>query len=156
MSLEVQALKVQNDKIIKKTSLLEKNIKEVDEKYQHLPEEVDVLKSKVSHFEQKELVKDILITGLPVNQAKPLLETVVQYINILDKEVIPTQIEFVYRFKRNNQSNSTSSTNTLSPVIVRFTDYKIKQNLLQQQKRVGPVLQNRLVVTQQHQTQERL
>lgn len=140
---EVQALKVQNDKIIKKTSLLEKNIKEVDEKYQHLPEEVEVLKSKVSHFEQKELVNDILITGLPVNQAKPLLETVVNYLNILDTELISTQIEFVYRFKRNNQTSSSNNI-TSSPVIVRFTSYKSKQNLLQQQKRVGPVLQNQV------------
>lgn len=108
-----------------------------------MPEEVDALKSKVNHFQQKELINDILITGLPVNKEKSLLETVIQYIKIFDKELGSTQIEFAYRFKR-NQSSSTN-TNTLAPVIVRFTDFSTKHKLLQLQKRVGPILQNQVV-----------
>lgn len=138
---EVQEFKIQNEKIIKKTAALEKNIKIVDEKYKHLSEEVEALQSKVNYLQQKEFINDLLITGLPVNKTKPLIDTVTEYIKILDKDFVGHQIDFVYRFNRSHQPN----TNTIAPVIVRFKENIVKRKILQLQKGVGPVLQNQII-----------
>lgn len=141
---EVQELKDQNEKIIKKTAMLEKNIKTVDEKYKNLPQEVETLEAKVNYLQQKELVNDLVITGLPVNKSRPLIETVSEYIQKIDKDFDSHQVDFVYRFNRINQSSSTN-TNTILPVVVRFSNNSTKRKLLHLQKGVGPVLQNQLI-----------
>lgn len=141
---EVKELKIQYEKVIKKTTILEKNIKLVNEKYKHLPQEVEALESKVNYLQQKELVNDLLITGLPANKCRPLIETVSEYLKMLDKDFDSHQIDFVYRFTHINQSTSTN-TNKILPVIVRLRYNNIKRKLLKLQKGVGPVLQNQMI-----------
>lgn len=137
---EIQELKSQNSKFLKKTTELDAKITAVDKKHTKLHQEVDILQSKVNYLEQKELVKDILITGLPELVGKQTKDSVIQHLKILDNQFDSSSIEFVYRF------NSASQTNTkiISPVVVRFNNYEIKKELLHKQKVAGPVLQSQL------------
>lgn len=137
---EIQELKNQNAKFLKKTTELDAKITAVDKKYIKLHQEVDALHSKVNYLEQKELVKDILITGLPELVGKQTKDSVIQHLKILDNQFNSSCIDFVYRF------NSASHTNTkqISPVVVRFNNYEIKKELLHKQKNFGPVLQSQL------------
>lgn len=119
---------------------MDAKIVEVDKKHTKLHKEVDVLYSKVNYFEQKELFKDILITGLPELIGKETKESVVQYLKILDKQFDSTSIDFVYRLK--SATYSDTNTKIILPIVVRLNNYDIKKNLLHKQKVAGPVLQS--------------
>lgn len=144
MKDEVHKLKIQNEEIIRKTHQLEEKIEIVDKKYATLPQEIEILNSIINNFKQKELINDILITGLPINQDKSLMDTVMQYLNIFNKQLDSTHIEFAYRFKQNNESRSFTN-NILLPVVVRFKNYDIKRKLLKNQKELGAIHQNQIL-----------
>lgn len=137
---EIQELKNQNSKFIKKINELDAKIVAVDKKQVKLHQEVEILHSKVNCLEQKELLKDILITGLPELAGKQTKDSVVQYLQILDKQFDSTSIEFVYRFK--SATHPETNTKIILPIVVRFNNYDTKKGLLNKQKVAGPVLQN--------------
>lgn len=141
---EIQDLKNQNSKFLKKTVELDAKITAVDKKQTKLHQEFDILHSKVNFLEQKELVKDLLITGLPDLAGKSTKETVVHYIQFLDKQFDLSKIEFVFRFKTN------TNTKIISPIVVRFNSYDLKKELLNKQKIAGPVLQSQISGDQSH------
>lgn len=127
---------------LKKTIELDLKIVAVEKKHIKLNQEVDILHSKVNFFEQKELKKDILITGLPELVGKQIKDSVVQYLQILDNQFNSTSIDFVYRLKSATQSKANH--NIITPIVVRFNNYEIKNKLLNKQKVSGPVLKSQL------------
>lgn len=115
-----------------------------DKKQIKLHQEVDIIHSKVNYFEQKELMKDILITGLPEIIGEQTKDSVEKYLKILDNQFNSTCIDFVYRFKSATQSNT--NTKIILPIVVRFNTHVTKKGLFNKQKVAGPVLQSQLSV----------
>lgn len=130
---EILELKNDSKKYNKKLVEIDDKIKIVCDNHNVLDKKMDGLNFQVNYLQQKEFKNDLLITGLPSATDEPLIDTVLKYLKKLDKNTNNQNIEYVYRFKSHKQNNSV-------PVVVRFTTYTIKKQLLMKQKELGPVI----------------
>lgn len=141
---EISDLKKLNNRFNKKAKELEDKITTVDLNQKKTDEEVNILKSRVDIFQQKELKNDILITGLPVITGQQLNETVLVYLKVLDSGINETHVDFVFRFNSPLSSSTNTNESNISPVVVRFQNYCTKKSLIDKQKTTGPVMQSQL------------
>lgn len=136
---EILELKNENKKFNEQLIEINNKIKNVSENHNVLEKNVDNLNHQIKYLQQRDWKNNLLITGLHIIAGESLIDTVLQYLNKLHKNLNNTNIEFVYRLK--SPVLPKQNHNTCLPVVVRFSTYAIKKNVLLKQKELGPVIQ---------------
>lgn len=134
---EILELKKENKKFNEKIIEIDNKIKNVCDNHNVLDNKIDNLNHQINFLQQRDFKNDLLITGLPIITGESLIDTVIQYLNKLHKNFNNTNIEFAYRFK--SPVSHQQHQNTCLPVVVRFSNYSVKKEVLSKQKELGPV-----------------
>lgn len=126
----------QNAKILEDSIQIKKDLEQVSVKYNHLNEEVTVIKQELIYMKQREVLNDIIVTGLPDTSGENLLTTINIVLHQYSLKLESDEIQTIFRLTNNN----TSTNNRSSPILIQLKDKTIKNTIFDKQKSAGPIL----------------
>lgn len=111
---------------IEQTSFMKATIDEIYD-------EVHTTKQEINNIKQNNMCNDVVITGIPESVNENLLSVVNESLIQYHMSIKEADVKQIYRLK-----NKCSGIN--APVLMVFRDEKIKSLILQNQKKLGPIL----------------